>query len=94
MLVHDERHSKGAIAPPIYQTSLFSFDSYQSMVDRFRGDTDQSVYSRVGNPTVSVLLDKICQLEQGEAAAAFSSGMAAIGRDPSRSWINWLNSLS
>jgi cystathionine beta-lyase/cystathionine gamma-synthase len=48
------------------------------MVDRFRGDTDQSVYSRVGNPTVSVLLDKICQLEKGEAAAAFSSGMAAI----------------
>lgn len=78
MLVHDERHSKGAIAPPIYQTSLFSFDSYQSMVDRFRGDTAQSVYSRVGNPTVSVLLDKICQLEQGEAAAAFASGMAAI----------------
>lgn len=78
MLVHDERHSKGAIAPPIYQTSLFSFDSYQSMVDRFRGDTDQSVYSRVGNPTVSVLLDKIRRLEQGEAAAAFSSGMAAI----------------
>ena len=78
MLVHDERHAEGAIAPPIYQTSLFSFDSYQSMVDRFRGDTDQSVYSRVGNPTVSVLLDKISQLEKGEAAAAFSSGMAAI----------------
>lgn len=78
LLVHDKRHSEGALAPPIYQTSLFCFDSYQSMVDRFRGDTDQSVYSRVGNPTVSVLLDKICQLEQGEAAAAFSSGMAAI----------------
>ena len=59
MLVHDERHSQGAISPPIYQTSLFSFESYQSMVDRFGGDTDQSVYSRVGNPTVSVLLDKI-----------------------------------
>jgi len=78
MLVHDERHAEGAIAPPIYQTSLFSFTSYQSMVERFRGDTEQSVYSRVGNPTVSVLLDKICRLETGEAAAAFSSGMAAI----------------
>jgi len=78
MLVHDERHAEGAIAPPIYQTSLFSFTSYQSMVERFRGDTDQSVYSRVGNPTVSVLLEKICRLEKGEAAAAFSSGMAAI----------------
>jgi len=78
MLAHDERHSEGAIAPPIYQTSLFSFASYQAMVDRFRGDTDQAMYSRVGNPTVAVLLDKICQLEQGESAAAFSSGMAAI----------------
>ena len=77
-LVHDERHAEGAIAPPVYQTSLFAFDSYQAMVDRFRGATDRPVYSRVGNPTVSVLLDKVCQLEKAEAALAFSSGIAAI----------------
>ena len=46
-------------------------------LDRFRGDSDQPVYSRVDNPTVSVLLDKMCQLEGGEAAAAFPSGIAA-----------------
>ena len=78
LLVHDERHSKGAVAPPIYQTSLFTFDSYQAMVDRFRGETDHAVYSRIDNPTVSVLLEKICQLEVGEKALAFSSGIAAI----------------
>ena len=78
MLVHDERHSEGSISPPIYQSSNFSFATYQSMVDRFRGDSTQPVYSRVDNPTVSVLLDKIRRLEGGEAAAAFSSGMAAI----------------
>ena len=78
MLVHDERHSEGSVSPPIYQTSNFSFATYQSMVDRFRGDSTQPVYSRVDNPTVSVLLDKIRRLEGGEAAAAFSSGMAAI----------------
>ena len=78
LLVHDERHSKGAVAPPIYQTSLFTFDSYQAMVDRFRGETDHAVYSRIDNPTVSVLLEKICQLEGGEKALAFSSGIAAI----------------
>lgn len=78
LLVRDERHSKGAVAPPIYQTSLFTFDSYQAMLDRFRGDTDQAVYSRIDNPTVSVLLGKICQLEGGEKALAFSSGIAAI----------------
>ncbi|MDH3439368.1 MAG: PLP-dependent transferase [Gammaproteobacteria bacterium] len=78
LLVHDERHSEGAVAPPIYQTSLFTFDSYQAMVDRFRGDSDQPVYSRVDNPTVSVLLDKMCKLEGGDKALAFSSGIAAI----------------
>ncbi len=78
MLVHDERHAEGSISPPVYQTSNFSFATYQSMVDRFRGDSTQPVYSRVDNPTVSVLLDKIRRLEGGEAAAAFSSGMAAI----------------
>lgn len=78
MLVHDKRHSEGAVSPPIYQTSIFTFESYQAMVDRFRGDSNQPVYSRVDNPTVSVLLEKICQLEGGESAAAFSSGMAAI----------------
>lgn len=77
-LVHDERHSMGAVVPPIYQTSLFTFESYQAMVDRFRGASTQPVYSRVDNPTVSVLLDKMCGLECGEAAAAFSSGIAAI----------------
>jgi cystathionine beta-lyase/cystathionine gamma-synthase len=78
LLVHDERHSEGAVAPPIYQTSLFTFDSYQAMVDRFRGDSDQPVYSRVDNPTVSVFLDKMCALEGGEKGLAFSSGIAAI----------------
>jgi cystathionine beta-lyase/cystathionine gamma-synthase len=78
VLVHDERHSMGAVVPPIYQTSLFTFESYQALVDRFRGVSSQPVYSRVDNPTVSVLLDKMCQLERGEAAAAFSSGIAAI----------------
>jgi O-acetylhomoserine/O-acetylserine sulfhydrylase-like pyridoxal-dependent enzyme len=78
LLVHDERHSKGAVAPPIYQTSLFTFESYEAMVDRFSGASTQPIYSRVDNPTVSVLLEKMCQIEGGERALAFSSGIAAI----------------
>ncbi|MGI9262330.1 MAG: PLP-dependent transferase, partial [Woeseiaceae bacterium] len=77
-LVHDDPYAEGAIAPPIYQTSLFTFDSYQAMVDRYLGDVHQAVYSRVDNPTNTVLHDKIANLEGGEAALAFSSGMAAI----------------
>lgn len=77
-LVHDDPYSEGAIAPPIYQTSLFTFDSYQSMVDRYLGNVHQAVYSRVDNPTNTVLHGKVAALEGGEAALAFSSGMAAI----------------
>jgi len=78
VLVHDESHSEGAVSPPIYQTSLFTFESYQAMVDRFSGESTRPVYSRVDNPTVSVLLEKLCQVEHGESALAFSSGIAAI----------------
>jgi cystathionine beta-lyase/cystathionine gamma-synthase len=48
------------------------------MVDRFSGASAQPIYSRVDNPTVSVLLEKMCQIEVGERALAFSSGIAAI----------------
>lgn len=77
-IVHDDRHAEGAVAPPIYQTSLFTFDSYEEMAERFRGGSSRPVYSRVDNPTVSVLLEKMCQLERGERALAFASGIAAI----------------
>lgn len=78
LLTHDVRHDKGAVSPPIYQSSLFSFSDYDSMIARFRGDSDQPLYSRVDNPTVKALQDKVALLEQGEACLAFSSGMAAI----------------
>jgi len=77
-LVHDARHDRGAISPPIYQSSLFSFTDYDSMIARFRGDSDHALYSRVDNPTVVELQKKVAQLEGGEACLAFGSGMAAI----------------
>ncbi|MFS2224165.1 PLP-dependent transferase [Pantoea sp. B65] len=77
-LVHDSRHHRGAISPPIYQSSLFSFTDYDSMIARFRGESDHALYSRVDNPTVVELQEKVAQLEGGEACLAFGSGMAAI----------------
>ena len=77
-LAHDERHAEGAVAPPIYQSSLFTFATYESMLARYRGDTQQAIYSRVDNPTNKVLHEKIAVLEGGEAAMSFASGMAAI----------------
>ena len=77
-LAHDPAHAEGAIAPPVYQSSLFVFDDFDAMVARYRGDSEQVVYSRVDNPTVTLLQDKIAALENGEAARAFASGMGAI----------------
>lgn len=78
LLAHDQRHENGAVSTPIYQSSLFTFSDYDSMIARFRGESDQPLYSRVDNPTVKVLQDKVAELEGGEACLAFSSGMAAI----------------
>ncbi|KEA52996.1 hypothetical protein DT73_09680 [Mangrovibacter sp. MFB070] len=78
LLAHDQRHENGAVSTPIYQSSLFTFSDYDSMIARFRGESDQPLYSRVDNPTVKALQDKVAELEGGEACLAFSSGMAAI----------------
>jgi len=77
-LVHDEQHAEGAVSPPIYQTSLFTFNSYEEMEARFKGQSDRALYSRIDNPTVSALLQKLCLLEGGDKALAFASGIAAI----------------
>ncbi|MGL4280547.1 MAG: aminotransferase class I/II-fold pyridoxal phosphate-dependent enzyme [Albidovulum sp.] len=68
----------GSITPPIVQTSLFAFDSYQDFVDRMAGETSQPVYTRVQNPTVAAFESLMAGAEAGEAAVGFASGMAAI----------------
>jgi len=78
IVAHDPRFAEGAVVPPLYQTSLFTFESYAHMRETFAGRTGQSVYSRVGNPTTAVFEDKLARLEGAEAARAFGSGMAAI----------------
>ena len=65
-------------SPPIVQTSLFTYPSFQALVDALGAEHSNSVYSRGRNPTVRALEDKLAALERGEAAACFASGMAAI----------------
>jgi cystathionine beta-lyase/cystathionine gamma-synthase len=78
VLAHDPRFAEGAVVPPIYQTSLFTFESYAQMQATFAGRSHRTIYSRVGNPTTAVFEDKLARLERAEAARAFASGMAAI----------------
>jgi methionine-gamma-lyase len=69
---------KGSLVPPLYQTSTFTFSTAEQGERRFAGQEEGFIYSRLGNPTVKILEDKMAMLEQGEAALAFSSGMAAV----------------
>ena len=68
----------GSVTPPIVQSSLFTFDSYQAFEDRMAGRTDTAIYTRVQNPTVAAFEALMATAERGEAAVGFASGMAAI----------------
>ena len=72
----DEQY--GALATPIYSTSTFEFASAEQGGARFAGKEQGYIYSRLGNPTVAVLEEKLAVLEHAEAAAAVSSGMGAV----------------
>ncbi len=68
----------GSVTPPIVQTSLFTFDSYQAFADRMAGRSNDPLYTRVQNPTVAAFEKLVAAAEEGEAAVGFASGMAAI----------------
>lgn len=73
---HEEM--EGSLAPPIFQTSTFVFPSAEAGGNRFAGREDGFIYSRLGNPTVRILEEKMAVLEKAEMALAFSSGMGAV----------------
>lgn len=68
----------GSRAVPIYQTSSYVFHDTDHAQQLFALDEPGNIYSRIGNPTVDVLEKRIALLEDGVAAVATSSGMAAI----------------
>ncbi len=68
----------GALTTPIYQTSTFVFASAEQGAARFAGTEPGYIYTRLGNPTQAALEEKMADLERGEAALAFGSGMGAI----------------
>jgi len=76
--VHGARrpeYNAGAVVPPIYQTSTYHFPaSFSEAADR----GGVYLYSRLANPTVEVPTELLRQLEGGEAARLFGSGMGAV----------------
>lgn len=67
----------GARALPIYQTTSFVFDSADHAASLFNLQTFGNVYSRISNPTVAALEERVAALEGGRAALATATGMAA-----------------
>jgi O-acetylhomoserine (thiol)-lyase len=67
----------GARATPIYQTTAYVFDDVDHAASLFNLQTFGYVYSRITNPTVSVLEERIASLEGGRGAVAAASGHAA-----------------
>ena len=67
----------GSRAPPIYQTTSYVFDSADHAASLFNLETFGNVYSRISNPTVAVLEERLAALEGGRACLATASGMAA-----------------
>jgi O-acetylhomoserine (thiol)-lyase len=67
----------GARALPIYQTTSFVFDSAEHAASLFNLQTFGNVYSRLSNPTVAALEERVAALEGGRAALASASGMAS-----------------
>jgi cystathionine beta-lyase/cystathionine gamma-synthase len=78
IVAHDEAFPGDPVVPPIFQTSLFTFASYQELEDTMAGRMRRPIYSRGDNPTVQAFEQKLAALEGAEAARGFASGMAAI----------------
>lgn len=67
------------VSVPIYQTATYSFEDPEVLADLIRRGKDAGfVYTRWHNPTRAALEDLVADLEGGERAVSFASGMAAI----------------
>lgn len=74
--INDEQF--GSLATPLYQTSTFIFNSAQQGADRFSGEEQGYIYTRLGNPTTRQLEMRVAAMEEMEDAAATATGMGAV----------------
>ena len=73
-----ERSAHGETSEALYLTSGYVYDSAETAEARFAGDDDGYVYSRYGNPTVTMFENRMALLEGAEACYGTASGMAAV----------------
>ena len=85
---YDPKLSEGAVKSPIFQTSTFVFESAEAGKAFFevayglrepgQGESLGLIYSRLNNPDLEILEDRLTLWDDAEACAVFQSGMAAI----------------
>ena len=68
----------GALSMPVYLTAAFEFPSAKAMSDAFCGRSMSPSYSRISNPTISFLEERVRQITGAASVTALNSGMAAI----------------
>lgn len=75
---HSHHSSSMDLVAPIHMTSTFKFKNADHGAGVFAGTSEGYVYTRISNPTIDLLQEKMAVIEGGEAAIATSSGMSAI----------------
>ena len=85
---YNPTQSKGSIKPPLYQSSTFIFNTAEEgkaffelaygLREKRLSEKTGYIYSRLNNPNLNILEKRLCQWDEAEACAVFSSGMAAI----------------
>ncbi len=75
---YDGDPTSKAVAVPIYQTVGFEFDSAEHGAALFNLEVPGNIYTRIGNPTNTVLEKRVAALEGGVDALSVSAGMSAV----------------
>ena len=72
------RSEHGETSEALFLTSGYTYDDAQTVADRFAGEDAGMTYSRLQNPTVAMLEERIALMEGAEACRATATGMAAV----------------
>ncbi|MGB9820282.1 MAG: bifunctional L-alanine/L-glutamate racemase [Pseudothermotoga sp.] len=74
----EEGFSFNPVSVPIYETSIFSFKTFEEFQNSLLNEFEAHLYSRGKNPTAEIVERKVAALEKAEDAKLFASGIAAI----------------
>ena len=79
-LIHSgtSRSQFGETSEALYLTQGYLYENAEAAEARFKGEDDGYIYSRYGNPTVTMFEERMCDMEGAEDARAMASGMAAV----------------